>query len=828
MRKELQTFLYRVSFLCLIIISMAVGYAFAQVEMTGEGSYDVRFTKDQTQIQGSSIVISLSQLHQFISLENRLQASEWRHYGENDEIDSGIYLEDGPQFVSPGRIQLTETDEKTFFAISFSNKSEVQFSSTVVAFDFKYHHQNILRNYRLSLHYKVNDENWRMAEGGIIQTSSLGASESDEWESFSTQLNIDDIYLRENDEIHLKWVFEGSDDIEPNLSLVLQGVEMTPVKSTVPELERGALIITEILPSVAVDGTDFEYVELYNPSQKPVPLKGLEIVSSGNSRVIQRDVEIPPYSLFVLSNVDISGFDGVRYSYSYDGSVITSSAGRIELIQYNNVLASAAYEIQEPGIALQLDRALSAYDGYTSLQNLRPAEESFYPDLAGSPGNFATTVPLYKKTIERSGWYLMAPPGRLVARLNRLSAVRFYTLNMEPVSVDQIEPFETIFVHKENNTPVTLFVEAVIRPGGSSSIEMTRPARHINLGSFRTPDITSLNRVVKGNDEQLAPVLNVWNENRQKFEPGFVNEISLNNWTPFSYNQSVSDRLDVDRGGTSSEGVYLERFIPFRLYDGSGNNKVLQDEAILGFMSHTVQREERRYDLPRLVTHFAEDDAPLRESVLYLSSQEAEAPANSFIHFPFDPAEARRAGIGYQFSSSGGNASLEWDLRNDIPDEWVLTLEDTHTGNAVNMREVSSYRFRYNSEVSEEGQDKKAGLSVFEPTARNRFVVAIEPFEAIPEEETEEQRSGSVELRQNYPNPFNPATNITFYLPEDRAVKVGIYNIVGQQVALLADETMSSGEHSIVWDAGNKPSGIYIVQLETGNRILTRKITLIK
>jgi hypothetical protein len=829
MQKKIQTSLCKLAFLCLFVSAMATGTVMAQISLSGEAPLEIRFSKDQSQDYNYTKTISLSDLQQIINLETDFQISGWKHFGDTGTDDESFYIEDGLQFVSPGRVQLSGSDDQTFFAISFKNESDIQFASTVVAFDFKYHTQNILQDYLLTLHYKVNDGNWRRADGGSIRTSSLGETETGEWETFSTQLHIDDIYLRENDQFHLKWIFDGVDEIEPGLSLALQGIEITPEKSRVAELGRGDLIITEILPATSIDGNDFEYIEIYNPADRAVELKGLEIVSGRESRVIQRNVEIPAYGLFVLSNLDISGFEGVRHSYSYNGSMISSSGGRVELIQYNSVVSSATYEVQEAGTAMQLDRMLNAYDGYTSLQNMHPSSQSFYPEIAGSPGQFGSTIPLFRKTIERDGWHLISPPGRFVTRLNRASDIHFYTLDMEPVSMDQIEPFTPVFIRKEGNNPVTLFAEAEARPNETSAIEMIEQKRYLNLGVFRTPEITDLNRVIRENDERLAPVLNVWNEQRQRFEPGFTREISLNNWTPFNYNHTTNENLNVDRAGTSSTGAVLDRYIPFRLYDGSGNSKVFIDEAVLGFMSQPGQSEEKRYDLPRLTTQFPEDTAPRRESLIYLASQVTDTPANSFIHFPHTPDETYRAGLGYQFAVSSGNASIEWDLRNDIPDEWVLTLEDTHTGNIVDMREVNSYRFRYNTEVPDEDPgDGDKGLIVFEPAERNRFVVTIEPFEAVFNEEAGEERSGSIELRQNYPNPFNPATNITFYLPEDRPVKVGIYNIVGQQVAVLADETMSAGEHSIVWDAGSNPSGIYIVQLETGNRILTRKITLIK
>jgi hypothetical protein len=113
------------------------------------------------------------------------------------------------------------------------------------------------------------------------------------------------------------------------------------------------------------------------------------------------------------------------------------------------------------------------------------------------------------------------------------------------------------------------------------------------------------------------------------------------------------------------------------------------------------------------------------------------------------------------------------------------------------------------------------------PYTTTMLVLDEEIFTDVPEPPGED---GPVrpELYQNFPNPFNPATNIRFYLPEQRAVVVGVYNVVGQRVAQLKDEIMPQGEHTVVWDATDMPSGIYIIHLEIGNQVLTRKMTLIK
>lgn len=84
------------------------------------------------------------------------------------------------------------------------------------------------------------------------------------------------------------------------------------------------------------------------------------------------------------------------------------------------------------------------------------------------------------------------------------------------------------------------------------------------------------------------------------------------------------------------------------------------------------------------------------------------------------------------------------------------------------------------------------------------------------------------QLNQNYPNPFNPTTTIDFKLTNSSDVELSIYNMLGQKVAVLAEGRLSSGTHSMVWDASSVSSGVYIATLRAGDVTLHRKMTLIK
>jgi hypothetical protein len=87
----------------------------------------------------------------------------------------------------------------------------------------------------------------------------------------------------------------------------------------------------------------------------------------------------------------------------------------------------------------------------------------------------------------------------------------------------------------------------------------------------------------------------------------------------------------------------------------------------------------------------------------------------------------------------------------------------------------------------------------------------------------------SIQLEQNYPNPFNPSTIISFSMPDAQQISLKVYDMLGRQVAVLADkQRFSAGKSEISFDASKLASGVYIYQLTGQNISITKRMTLIK
>lgn len=83
-------------------------------------------------------------------------------------------------------------------------------------------------------------------------------------------------------------------------------------------------------------------------------------------------------------------------------------------------------------------------------------------------------------------------------------------------------------------------------------------------------------------------------------------------------------------------------------------------------------------------------------------------------------------------------------------------------------------------------------------------------------------------LSQNYPNPFNPSTKISFELPISGYTTLKVYDMLGSEIAVLVDKELTSGSHSVNFDAANLATGTYIYQLNVNGTRITNKMILLK
>ncbi len=267
--------------------------------------------------------------------------------------------------------------------------------------------------------------------------------------------------------------------------------------------------------------------------------------------------------------------------------------------------------------------------------------------------------------------------------------------------------------------------------------------------------------------------------------------IDLNNYTisPVVEDQVEKGILEFELTGNSKASSFLVSFSSDENVPDNRLNLKLNKELYFSDFNELV-----------LTTNVAEN----RYDVFGISTD-----ANNISTLPLDVV-----------SPKSGELELKVKKWTDIPEGWVIKLEDHKEDKSYEIHQNWSLKFTY-SDVSQIETDKARF-----PSIDDRFTLKVIPKDLVVKEEKDLPLN--VELHQNYPNPFNPTTVISFYMPEENMVKLSVFNIVGQPVAVLIQENRAQGEHSFEWDASDLPSGIYIYQLEVGTKIMTRKMTLVK
>jgi hypothetical protein len=74
-------------------------------------------------------------------------------------------------------------------------------------------------------------------------------------------------------------------------------------------------------------------------------------------------------------------------------------------------------------------------------------------------------------------------------------------------------------------------------------------------------------------------------------------------------------------------------------------------------------------------------------------------------------------------------------------------------------------------------------------------------------------KPGVFSMGQNYPNPSNPRSRIDYEIPLDGKITISVYDILGQEVMKLTDESKTAGYYSVEFDGSQLSSGIYFYRI---------------
>jgi endoglucanase len=84
---------------------------------------------------------------------------------------------------------------------------------------------------------------------------------------------------------------------------------------------------------------------------------------------------------------------------------------------------------------------------------------------------------------------------------------------------------------------------------------------------------------------------------------------------------------------------------------------------------------------------------------------------------------------------------------------------------------------------------------------------------SVPQKNLESIVPNGFALYPSCPNPFNPSTTLRYDLPNESKVMLKVYDMLGKEVSTLVNHSEAAGNHHVVFNAGNLPSGVYFARL---------------
>lgn len=179
-----------------------------------------------------------------------------------------------------------------------------------------------------------------------------------------------------------------------------------------------------------------------------------------------------------------------------------------------------------------------------------------------------------------------------------------------------------------------------------------------------------------------------------------------------------------------------------------------------------------------------------------------------------------------------GAFTLEWDL-SAFPDDVSVQLLDRGTGEAIDLRADETYAFRAGAtrpaRRTELARPRSLTASALAPEAA-RFVLAV--GRDLPDAPLASAKTRglpeTLELAEAAPNPFRAETTLRYALPEAGAVRMTVYDLLGRSVAEVVDEEQEAGYHSATFASRGLAAGVYVVRLDVGGEMRTRRVTVVR
>ncbi|MGM0588506.1 MAG: FG-GAP-like repeat-containing protein [Bacteroidota bacterium] len=309
---------------------------------------------------------------------------------------------------------------------------------------------------------------------------------------------------------------------------------------------------------------------------------------------------------------------------------------------------------------------------------------------------------------------------------------------------------------------------------------------------------------------------------------------------------NTSDRISVGRGTNNRQGSGIATTHTERSQsNGSGNGDTItaseQPDQVAGFLVGSGMTTE---NASKMFVEWSkkdlQDGVSINIGAVELNEEGANAMKTMREQNNMEVTWGGQEGVDDepQFSGFIEAFVIEYNTTIDVP-IWDY-VDDPNTPD--NELKLSFDVIADSSRTI--GYDNTSGeLSITATAESDTFRVAIQAInnEGIAALDTMEVRTGvdtyiptvdevpeDFVLSQNYPNPFNPATTISYAVPKASIVRLEVYDMIGQRVATLVNEKKAAGTYRVRFNGISLASGMYIYRLQAKNKVIIKKMILIK
>ena len=313
------------------------------------------------------------------------------------------------------------------------------------------------------------------------------------------------------------------------------------------------------------------------------------------------------------------------------------------------------------------------------------------------------------------------------------------------------------------------------------------------------------------------------------------------------YQDSLFNLIEVF---TSKDGVYYHNTQSF----------VNGDNRVIVICEKSTADSKTKIVMKAINSNLISDETLLYENVIAYNSHRGNWADAAFFVSYLDGGEIKQKLIDLYYQSNNQYSYFDFDLEIEGEIEYFDGLLVPIIGRENNPYHPFVYRYKYKDSLYIKVAESQSEYDYYhqtlsiplkhkesKPAIGGFFILNGHLTYAIWADSVENRTQlfgvkrfdiyGNVDeninpneiyLSQNYPNPFNPTTSIEYAVPSSEYVTLRVYDILGNEVATLVNEQKSAGVYSVIFNAENLPSGVYIYQLRRENYNTTKKMLLLK